>query len=157
MNTATIYDELTAETSKGSCKLTTWLTKAKEPEMPREAVEAIIAYALLSWDQLAALRGKNELPKAILKQHPSEPANGFEIVMFYVHRYAGAAAFMVPKIRKWYAGRDALQIRLATKPKQSFESDYDLQAALRERIPGLTDDQITKRRQRIEAAIKRNQ
>lgn len=152
---ATVFDELTAETSPGRNKLRTWLDKAGAPEMPRADAERIIAFSLLSWEQLAALRELDRLPPAVMQAQPSEPANCLEIVMHTLAKYKDSAAYLVPKIRAYWKGRDALQIRLATRPKAE-ESDYDIQAEVRDRLPGLTDDSVTKRRQRLERAQRRN-
>lgn len=153
---ATVYDELTAETSPGRNKLRTWLDKAGAPEMPRADAERIIAFALLSWEQLAALRELDKLPPAVMQAHPSEPANRLEIVMHTLAKWKDSAAYLVPKIRAYWQGRDALQIRLSTRPKSDFESDYDIQAEVRDKLPGLTDENVTKRRQRLERSQRRN-
>lgn len=152
---ATVFDELIAETSPGRNKLGTWLEKSGVPEMPRADAERIIAFALLSWEQLAALRGMGKLPPAVMQAHPSEPANCLEIVMHTLAKWKDSAAYLVPKIRAYWQGRDALQIRLATRPKAE-ESDYDIQAEVRDKLPGLTDDNVTKRRQRLEQAQRFN-
>ena len=154
---ATVFDELTAETSPGRSKWQTWLEKAGAEEMPRHDAESIISYTLLDWKQLAALRNQSALPEAVLKAHPTEPANSLEIVLHSLAKWKQASAFLIPKIDDYWKGRDALTIRLATRPKDASESDYDIQAELREKMPGLTDDQVTKRRQRLERAQERNQ
>ena len=151
-NTATIYDELTAETSKGSCKWMTWLKKAGASEMPRSDAESIIYYALQSWENIAPLRDESALPDAVRKAQPLEPANSLEIMLYALVKWKAATAFLAPKIQDYFEGRDALTVRLATRPKDESQSDYDIKAELRDKLPGLTDDQVTKRRQRLERA-----
>lgn len=155
MNAATVYQELCAKHDKHKpSRLETMLLKAGAENMARDDVERIICYALLSWEQLAALRDAQALPAQVIKMNPHEPANLLEHVMWTLAKNKDAAAYLVPRIRKWFNSRDALQIRLATKGKRPFESDYDIQAEVVASMPGITDVQVQKRRTRLEKAVK---
>jgi hypothetical protein len=155
-DTVTIYDELTAETSKGSSKWKTWLKKADASEMPRGDAQNIIYYALQGWANIAPLRDLSNLPDAVKEAHSLEPANSLEIMLHSLVKWKAATAILVPKIQGYFEGRDALTVRLATRPKDESESDYDIQAELVPKLPRLTDDQVTKRRQRLERAKQKN-
>ena len=155
-DTATIYDELTAETSKGSSKWKTLLKKADASEMPRGDAQNIIYYALQGWANIAPLRDVSTLPDAVKEAHPLEPANSLEIMLHSLVKWKAACAFLVPKIQDYFNGRDALTVRLATRPKDEGESDYDILGELVPKMPGLTDDQVTKRRQRLVQSKQKN-
>jgi len=124
--------------------------------MPRDDAERIIAFALLRWDQLAALRESDKKSHKFLQAQPLEPANTLELVFHSLTKWKDASAYLVPKVREYMKNRDPLTIRLATRPKEGFESDYDIQAEVIDKLPGLTDDQVTKRRQRLERAQRKN-